>query len=124
MTIQRALDMTDKMLANTMDRELKLYFLTQIEQMIHQEIVLKHHHEEIPEEPPVYTTDTDPGTELRIPDPYSDLYYYYLMSKIDEQNLEFDKFNSHRLMFENLYGTMSDWYTREHMPLGVPQLRM
>ena len=32
--------------------------------------------------------------------------------------------STHRLMFENLYGTMSDWYTREHMPLGVPQLRM
>lgn len=122
MTIQTALNITDKMLPNFMDRDLKLYFLTQIEKMIHNEIVLKHEHEGIPEEPPVYNMDTDPGTVLRIPDPYSDLYYYYLMSKIDEQNLEFDKFNAHRTMFENLYGTMSDWYTREHMPLGVPQI--
>ena len=124
MTIQQVLDITDKMLPNFMDRKLKLHFLTQIEQLIVKEIIMKHVHTKEQEQLPVYGEDTDPGTELLIPEPYSDLYYYYLMSKIDEQNLEFDKFNAHRTMFENLYGTMSDWYTREHMPLGVPQLRL
>ena len=119
MTIQKALDTADKMLPNFMDRDLKLDFLTEIEQVIHQEIIMKHEHTPEEEKQPVYDSDTDPGTKLKIPDPYSMLYVYYLMSKIDEQNLEFDKFNAHRLMFENQYETMHDWYIRNHMPLTV-----
>lgn len=117
MNIQKALDMADSMLPNMMDRPIKIAFLTEIEQYIHNEIVKKHEHTEEQEQLPVYTEDTDPGTELVIPDPYSNLYYYYIMAKIDEQNLEFDKFNTHWALFENKYDTMSDWYTREHMPL-------
>ena len=83
----------------------------------HNEIVLKHVHTLEQEAMPAYTEETDPGTELVIPDPYSNLYYYYIMAKIDEQNLEFDKFNAHWGLFENKYDTMSDWYTRNHMPL-------
>lgn len=118
MNIQKALDMADSMLPNMMDRKLKIAFLTEIEQYIHNEIVMKHEHTEEQEELPVYTEGTDAGTELVIPDPYSNLYYYYIMAKIDEQNLEFDKFNTHWALFENKYDTMSDWYTREHMPLS------
>ena len=117
MTIQRALDMADRMLPNMMDRDLKIAFLSEIEQLIHQEIILKHEHTEEQEAMPAYTEDSDPGTVLVIPDPYSMLYVYYIMSKIDEQNLEFDKYNSHRALFENNYDNMSDWYTRNNMPL-------
>ena len=117
MNIQQALDKVDAMLPNMMDRPLKIAFLTEIEQLIHKEIVMKHEHTEEEETMPVYTEDTDPGTELVIQDPYSALYPYYVMKKIDEQNLEFDKFNQHNALFENYYETMSDWYTREHMPL-------
>ena len=117
MNIQQALDRADKMLPNLMERALKIAFLTEIEQTIHNEIVMKHEHTPEQETMPVYTEDTDPGTELVIPDPYSALYYYYIMSKIDEQNLEFEKFNAHYGLFENRYDTMSDWYTRNHRPL-------
>ena len=125
MNIQQALDMADNMLPNMMPRPMKIAFLTEIEQMIHNEIVLKHEHTEEQEVMPAYTENTDPGTELVIPDPYSNLYYYYIMAKIDEQNLEFDKFNAHWGLFENKYDTMSDWYTRNHMPLtAMPHFRL
>ena len=117
MNIQQALDMTDNMLPNMMPRSVKIAFLSEIEQLVHNEIVLKHVHTPEQEVMPVYTEETDPGTELVIPDPYSNLYYYYIMAKIDEQNLEFDKFNAHWELFANKYETMSDWYTRNHMPL-------
>ena len=118
MNIQQALDMVDTMLPNMMSRKTKIAFLTEIEQYIHNEIVMKHEHTEEQETLPVYTEQTDPGTELVIPDPYSNLYYYYVMAKIDEQNLEIDKYNAHWALFENKYDTMSDWFTREHMPLA------
>ena len=125
MNIQQALDKVDAMLPNMMSRALKIAFLSEIEQLIHQEIVMKHEHTEEQEQMPVYTEQTDPGTELLIPDPYSNLYYYYVMAKIDEQNLEFDKFNAHWELFANKYETMADWYTRNNMPLtALPHFRL
>lgn len=125
MNIQQALDMADQMLPNMMTRQMKIAFLTECEQLIHREIVMKHEHTEEQEQLPAYTADTDPGTELLIPDPYSKLYYYYIMKSIDEQNLEWDKFNAHNAIYENKYMEMSDWYTREHMPLtAVKQFRV
>lgn len=123
MNIQQALDIADRMYPNLMDKDLKLHFLTAIEQLIHQEIVMKHEHTEDQETLPVYTVDSDPGTDLIIPDPYSEVYYYWIMYKIAEQNLEFDKVNAFNTEFENKYDTMSDWYTRTHMPLqAVPHI--
>ena len=117
MTIQKALDMADEMKPNMMSRELKISYLSEIEQLIHDEIVLRHEHTEDEKELPEYDRDTDPGTVLVIPDPYSMLYVYWLMSKIDLQNLEMDKYNNDRALFDNAYDNMSDWYTRTHMPL-------
>ena len=117
MTIQKALDMADEMKPNMMKRDLKISFLTEIEQMIHREIIMKHEHTQEQETMPEYTPDTDPGTALLIPSPYDMLYVYWMMSKIDLQNLEMDKYNNDTALFSNAYATMGDWYRREHMPL-------
>lgn len=119
MTLQEALDYTDAMKPNMMDRQLKVKYLTEIEQLIWGEIVMRHEHTEEQETKPVYTEETEPGTELIVPDPYSMVYVYWLMSKIDIQNQEDARYNIDRAHFENEYDTMSDWWTREHMPLQV-----
>ena len=119
MTLQEALDYTDAMKPNMMDRQLKVKYLTEIEQLIWGEIVMRHVHTEEQETKPVYTEETEPGTELIVPDPYSMVYVYWLMSKIDIQNQEDARYNIDRAHFENEYDTMSDWWTREHMPLQV-----
>ena len=124
MNLQKALDLTDEMRPNMMERNTKILFLTEIEQLIYEEILMKHEHEEEIEKPE-YDSDTDPGTELLVPDPYSMVYVYWLMSKIDMQNLEFDKYNNDRALFENQYDTFSDYWTRGHMPLtAMPQFRL
>lgn len=117
MTIQEALDTTDELKPNMMSPRLKMKFLTEIEQLIHGEIVLQHVHTEAQHERPVYTEDTDPQTELLVPDPYSDVYTKYLLTQIDRQNQEDGRYNVDRAQFENAYETMSDWWTRTHMPL-------
>ena len=116
MTIQEVLDQLDEMKPNMMSRKLKVKYLTEIEQLIYDEIVLKHVQAEEPAGKPVYTEDSDPGTVLIIPDPYSSVYLYWLMTKVDIQNQEDARYNIDRQHFENAYDTMSDWYTREHMP--------
>lgn len=118
MTIQEALDQVDELKPNMMSRRLKIKYLSEIEQLIHGEIVMKHEHTEEQEIKPVYTEDSDAGTELIIPDPYSMLYVYWLMTKVDIQNQEDMRYNIDRAYFENSYETMSDWYTREHLPIA------
>ena len=116
MTIQEALDIADEMKPNMMSPRLKFKYLTEIEQLIHDEIVMKHEHGPELEPKPVYTEESDGETELIVPDPYSMVYVYWLMSKIDIQNQEDGRYNIDRNHFENAYDTMSDWWTREHLP--------
>ena len=117
MTLQEALDITDEMKPNMMKRDLKIKYLTEIEQLIWAEILMKHEHAEDQETKPEYTEESLPGTVLIVPDPYSMVYVYWLMSKIDIQNQEDARYNIDRAHFENEYDTMSDWWTRNHMPL-------
>ena len=117
MTLQEALDQLDELKPNMMSRKLKVKYLSEIEQLIYDEIVTRHEHD--PElGKPAYTEDTDPGTVMLIPDPYSMVYVYWLMTKVDIQTQEDARYNIDRMHFENAYNTMSDWYTREHMPIS------
>ena len=117
MTILEAIETTDEMKPNMMKPSLKYKYLTELDQLIHDEIVM--HHEHTPEQAvkPVYDEDADGQTQLIVPDPYSMVYVYWLMTKIDMQNQEDGRYNVDRALFENHYDTMSDWWTRNHMPL-------
>ena len=118
MTLQKALDQADGMRANMMPRAMKVEWLSEIEQLIWHEILMKHEHTAEEETMPAYDEDTDSGTVLLVPDPYSRVYKYWLMFHIDEQNLEFDKCNNDKALFEQAYETMSDWWTRTKMPIS------
>lgn len=118
MTLQEALDICDEMKPNMMKRDLKIKYLTEIEQLIHDEIIMTHEHTQEQETKPVYTEETDEETVLIVPDPYSMVYVYWLMSKVDIQNQEDARYNIDRAHFENAYDTMSDWWTRHHMPIA------
>lgn len=117
MTIQEALDQLDEMKPNMMSRKLKIKYLNEIEQLIHAEILLRHEHDEEQEAMPVFSEDSDPGTVLIVPDPYSSVYVYWLMTKVDIQNQEDARYNIDRQHFEAAYDTMSDWWTRTKMPI-------
>ena len=118
MTLQEALDMADEMQDNTMSTEMKIRFISEIEGKIHGEILMKHEHTEAEEECPTYDDETDTDdTELLVPAPYDMIYVYWLTSRYDYQNKEWDKFNNDRALFENAWEEFSDFWTREHMPL-------
>lgn len=142
MKIQEALDRIDIMRPNMMPKHFKIAALSELDGLIHREIIKNHtsgqprpmtlmeqiinlspEDRQIPPEGPEpeedftgYTVETDPGTELLAPFPYDEIYLYWLASKVDFQNLEMDKFNNDRTMFNNSWEALSDWYTRTHMP--------
>ncbi len=117
MNIQTALDRADMMKPNMMERALKVAALSELDGLIHREIILKHEHPEEMDTFDGYTEDTDSGTELLAPWPYDEMYGYWLMCKIDEQNLEYDKYQNDRTEFNNRYEMFHDWWRREHMPI-------
>ena len=119
MNIQEALDLADAMKPNMMPDQVKLKFLSEIEGLIHEEILMRHEHTEEEEACPVINDQSDRGMQLIVPAPYDMLYVYWLMSKIDLQNMEIDKYNNDRTLFENAYDTMSDWWTRTKTPISV-----
>lgn len=117
MTIQEALDIVDELKPNMMTRKTKVKFLQELEQKIHAEILMKHAHEEEQETKPEFTDDSDPGTVLIVPEPYSMVYVYWLMYKIDILNQEDARMNADYAHFSAEYLTMIDWWNRTYMPL-------
>ena len=117
MTIQKCLDMVDRMKPNMMRDEEKLIFLNEIEGLVHDEMVMAHEHTAEEETMPVYDEDTDRGTALIVPAPYDMLYVWWLICKIDLMNMEYDKYNNDRALFENAYDQAGDWWTRHKMPI-------
>ncbi len=65
-----------------------------------------------------YNEETDPSTKLIVEFPYDDIYTTYLCSKIDLQNLEIDKYNNDKELFNNAYNLFSDYWTRTHRPIA------
>ena len=118
MTIQDAINQADRMKPNMMDRGLKIRALSELDGMIHREIILKHVHFPWQTMFKGYDEGTDEGQELLVPYPYAeDVYTYWLMARIDHQNMEMDKYNNDRALFENAYETFHDYWRRNHMPL-------
>lgn len=117
MTLQEALDLADEMKPNMMERHTKVKHLCDLEQMIFAEILMKHAHSEETETKPEYDDDTDPNTVLLVPDPYSRVYWLWLMTRIDIQNQEDARFNIDMSHFDNAYAEMSAWWTRTFRPI-------
>lgn len=118
MTIQEALDRVDMMRPNNMQKDFKLAALSELDGLIRREMIATHEENEdddIPEAA-VYTEETAPDTRLIAPFPYDEIYMYWLCCKVDLQNLEMDKHNNDRILFNNAYDTLSDYWTRTHMP--------
>ena len=129
MKLQQAIDRVDEMRPNMQSRELKVAALSELDGLIWSELIMKHHL--LPGEVirmasmPEYDSDTDPGTTLLVRSPYDRIYDYWLMSKIDQQTLEQEKFNNDIALFNSYYEQFSDYWTRTHMPkTRVRELRI
>lgn len=62
--------------------------------------------------------DAQEDTELLVPDPYSEMYIPYVMSKIDFYNGEYTRYNNSAVLFNQHYAAFCSWYKREHIPIA------
>ncbi len=142
MTLQGAIEMADELKPNMMSAAAKIAFINEIEGIIHGELIMTHEHTLEEETRPVYNVsmletaaateaeeeteeteeteepeEEEEPTELLIPSPYDMLYPYWIISKIDHQNQEMDKYNDDRALFENAYQQAADWINRTRRPI-------
>ena len=54
--------------------------------------------------------------ELTVPDRFQDVYINYLLSKIDFNNQETERYNNDVVMFNSSYESFAGWFRRKHVP--------
>ncbi len=64
--------------------------------------------------PMEYGVDDD--RELTVPDRFQDVYINYLLSKIDFNNQETERYNNDVVMFNSSYDAFAGWFRRKHIP--------
>jgi hypothetical protein len=115
MTVSEAIENVNKIKPNRFSEEEKIKWLSEIDGLIVRELVDTH------EDPPIKGdfsgySESSMDVELLAPYPYDVLYRFYLESQIDLGNMEINKYNNSRTLFNNAYLTYTDWYNRTHMP--------
>jgi len=59
-----------------------------------------------------YSWKEDGDAELKVPDPYSDIYIYYLKAMVDYNNREYNSYNYNTQLFNSTYMAFAAWYKR------------
>lgn len=120
-TINDILTELDAVKPNQYDDDLKITWLSKLERMIVNDVILTHKLLE-DEEYPEFNgyTENDMSAELIVPDPYSELYTLYLMAQIDFYNNETDRYADSMIMFNNSYRDFTRYFNRTHLPLPSP----
>ena len=104
---------------NRIAESTKRRWLLSLDKRIYEEIILVHEGSENVSEPDDYTSK---DSTLLLPDTYSDVYVWYLVSQIDLALAETERYYNSSGRFNSLYSAFERRYTREHMPLQKHRL--
>ena len=120
MTIDQALHTVDELKPNQIEKARKVAWLSKLDQRIYKELMCTHTRksaEEVPDEFSGYDQYTDPDTVLLAPEPFDEVYRFYLEMHIDLVNQEYDKYNNSAQLYINAWGELARDWNREHRPL-------
>ena len=103
----------DEMYPNTYDRQDKEKWIKELEKRIEIEIISNHE-----------TPDVVEKNKLYAPEPYADIYVYYLEAQMDKNNTEYDRYSNHIELFNNIYHDFAVYYNRTHMPVDNGRVKI
>lgn len=115
MTVQEAVKAADELRPNTFSEQMKMTWLSELDGRIKTEIFDLHEgfeDREIPEYIPGNRTN-----ELFAPEPYTDMYLYWLFMKMDFMNGEIDRFNNDALMHNTQWLAFANHINRTCAPV-------
>lgn len=124
MTIQAAIDMIDALKPNMYPHHQKVAWLSDLDCMVWREIITTHEGVEPGKTFDGYDQDTNPGQELIVPEPYTDIYKHHLAAQMDIANRETGEYAKDMVLFNNAWQTLCNYWNRKYIPLSpVRQLR-
>lgn len=117
MTIMDALYRIDEVKPNRYSQSEKIKWLSIIDGVIKSEIIDTHEGgEDVVFNG--YDDSTEISTKLLVPAPYDDIYLFWLESRIDYWNGEYDKYNNSITTYDTAYRAYANHYNRNHKPKG------
>lgn len=119
MTIAEAIARADELKPNVFASNIKKDWLSDLDSTVMIEIIRTHEGDEEYSGFAGYDDGTDGSTVLLAPEPYSDMYVLWLISKIDYYNGEFDRYSNTAAEFNAKYRDFADFWNRTHTPKGV-----
>lgn len=123
MTIQQAIERVNEMRAgNSSSDEIKIIWLSELDGMIYNDVILKHKGNEGVVKP-VYTAENTLA-ELIAEPPYDVLYVYYLMAQIDLAASEINKYNASVQLYNSALTNYKNHYRRNHLTVDSVPIRV
>lgn len=108
-TINEVIERNDKIKPNAYSEQVKAGWLYRLDGRISEEIM----HIDPPEK---YQYPEDGDKELLVPEPYDELYDYYVQAMIDFYNKEINSYNNSMIMHNDALSKFSQYYIRHNQP--------
>lgn len=64
-----------------------------------------------------YNEATDAERHLIAPEPFAEMYKYWLLAQMDLANREINGYNTNAMLYTEWKDKYAAWYNREHMPI-------
>lgn len=123
MTIQNAIELVDSLTYNQIDMMPKIKWLSDLDGTVNSDILLAHEGTDN-REFKGYGPDQDLETELLVPEPYDEIYRWYLEMKIHDTTGEIIKYNNAAAKYNAAYIAYADYINRKHTPKGVRNIKI
>ena len=122
MTIHEAISRIDSEYENSYSPERKIADLSRLDGLIKKNIIDKHEGGEGVSFKG-YDENTPADTMLLVPEPFSDIYVFWLQAWIDYRNGDIDKYNNAIAMYQSLYDAYHSDYHGAHLPKSKTKLK-
>ena len=117
MTIREAIDRIDSIKPNQFPDDLKIQWLSELDQRIYIDLFMTHEDNPYIDEPIVFPY-ADDSIQLLAEPPYDILYPSYLKAMIDELTEETTRYANSAAVYNSQYQDYARWYNRAHMPIS------
>lgn len=119
MTVAGIIEQYNTERPNNIEDSLKIDWLKRLEQTIVDVIIRRHQGAPTDEELDEHLAYFNINSDLLVPEPYDEVYFYYLDQRIAQNNNDTKRYNMASSLYNNAMLTYQQKYNREHMALTV-----
>lgn len=103
---------------NSVDTDQKLSLLLKCEKTVADVIIRRHKGGPTDEDLDLHLNIFDLNSDMLVPEPYDDLYIYYLDQRIALNQNDTRRYNAAATLYNNAFLAYQQKYNREHLPIS------